>query len=276
MKKIIKEFIGTILVKLQPEKVETLIKKGISFNVKNGLSLSERFMRSALLKNAEKNKDFNMLAEYHENFWKETGRKYFSEKENVLQDFFLSKSLLVFEELQDLLKDTSQNFHTMVEIGTGTGDVLNYLTTEFPGIDRFVGIDLSVEQIDFNKKKYEQNIKIEFVATDGFDWIKENGTKNMIIFTSGGVLEYFSEQKLQKFFSYLNKLGTSIFIAIEPIGANIDFTKNPTSQPYGVERSFSHDYVRLFKNAGFTLWYESKAPGKMHEDYFGIFGAINT
>ena len=48
MKKIIKEFIGTILVKLQPEKVETLIKKGISFNVKNELSLSERFMRSAL------------------------------------------------------------------------------------------------------------------------------------------------------------------------------------------------------------------------------------
>ena len=70
MKKIIKEFIGTILVKLQPEKVETLIKKGISFNVKNELSLSERLMRSALLKNAEKNQDFKMLAEYHENFWK--------------------------------------------------------------------------------------------------------------------------------------------------------------------------------------------------------------
>ena len=276
MKKIIKEFIGTILVKLQPEKVETLIKKGISFNVKNELSLSERLMRSALLKNAEKNQDFNMLAEYHENFWKETGRKYFSEKENVLQDFFLSKSLIVFEELQDILKDTSQNFHTMVEIGTGTGDLLNYLTTEFPRIDRFVGIDLSVEQIDFNKKNYEQNIKMEFVAADGFDWIKENGTNNMIIFTSGGVLEYFTEQRLQEFFSYLNELGSTIFIAIEPIGANIDFTKNPNSQPYGVERSFSHDYVRLFSNAGFSLWHESKAPGKIHEDYFGIFGAINT
>ena len=182
MKKIIKEFIGTILVKLQPEKVETLIKKGISFNVKNELSLSERFMRSALLKNAEKNQDFDMLADYHEFFWKETGRKY---------------------------------------------------------------------------------------------WIKENGTNNMIIFTSGGVLEYFTEQRLQEFFSYLNKLGTSIFIAIEPIGANIDFSKNPNSQPYGVERSFSHDYARLFKNAGFNLWHESKAPSKMHEDYFGVFGAIN-
>ncbi|WP_324024160.1 class I SAM-dependent methyltransferase [Maribacter sp. BPC-D8] len=276
MKKIIKEFIGAFLVKLQPEKVETLIKKGISFNVKNELSLSERFMRSALLKNAEKNQDFNMLAEYHENFWKETGRKYFSEKENVLKDFFLPNCLPVFEKLHDILKDTHKEFHTMVEIGTGNGDVLDYLSSKFPQIERFVGIDLSVEQINFNQKLYDENIKIEFVAADGFEWIKENGTNNMIIFTSGGVLEYFSEQRLQKFFSYLNELGFSIFIAIEPIGANIDFTKNPNSQPYGVERSFSHDYLRLFKNAGFSLWHESKAPGKIHEDHFGIFGVMNT
>tara|TARA_R110002126_G_scaffold249004_1_gene391945 strand:+ start:9725 stop:10555 length:831 start_codon:yes stop_codon:yes gene_type:complete len=275
MKKIIKEFIGAILIKLQPQKVEILIKKGISFNVKNELSLSERFMRSALLKNAEKNQDFDILADYHENFWKETGRKYFSDKENVLKDFFLPNCLPVFEKLQNILKDTSHEFHTIVEIGTGNGDVLDYLSAEFSQIERFIGIDLSVEQIKFNKKQYVENIKIEFVAADGFDWIKENGTNNMIIFTSGGVLEYFSEQRLQEFFSYLNKLGTSIFIAIEPIGANIDFSKNPNSQPYGVERSFSHDYARLFKNAGFNLWHESKAPGKMHEDYFGVFGAIN-
>jgi len=160
------------LVQLQRQKAEALIRKGISFNVKNELKLSDRLMRAALLKNVEKKKDFNVLAEYHENFWKETGRKYFLEKENILQDFFLPKCLPVFEKLQNLLNDKSQNFHTIVEIGTGTGDVLNYLSTEFPQIDRFVGIDLSVEQIDFNKKKYEQNIKTEFVVTDGFDWAK--------------------------------------------------------------------------------------------------------
>lgn len=275
MKKNIKEFIGAILVMLQPKKAEILIQKGISFNVKNELKLSDRLMRTALLKNVEKKKDFNVLAEYHENFWKETGSKYFSDKENVLQDFFLPKCIPVFEKLQNLLKDTTQNFHTIVEIGTGTGDVLNYLSTELPQIGRFVGIDLSVEQIDFNKKKYEQNNKMEFVATDGLIWAKENGTSNMIFFTSGGVLEYFTEQRLQQLFSYLNQLGPIIFIAIEPIGKNIDFNKNPSSQPYGIERSFSHDYVRLFQNAGFNLWHQSKVEGYQNEAYFGLFGAKN-
>ncbi|HDZ07392.1 hypothetical protein LCGC14_0118870 [marine sediment metagenome] len=97
----------------------------------------------------------------------------------------------------------------------------------------------------------------------------------MIFFTSGGVLEYFTEQRLQAFFSYLNKLGSTIFIAIEPIGNNIDFTKNPSSQPYGVERSFSHDHARLFKNAGFNLWHQSKVEGYQNEAYFGVFRAEN-
>jgi len=275
MKKLIKELIGTMLVKLQPKKARELIEKGISFSVENEFNFTDRLMRMALLKNAEKNEDFNMLAEYHEKFWKETGRKYFSNKENVLKDFFLPNCLPVFEALQVLLKDKSQYYHTMVEIGTGNGDVLDYLSTKFSQIKRFVGIDLSIEQINYNKKKYEQNIKLEFVATDGFDWIKENGNSNMIFFTSGGVLEYFTEQRLQKLFYYLNKLDSTIFVAIEPIGVNIDFTKNPSSQPYGPERSFSHNYARLFQNAGFNLWFESKTLNTHKEYFFVAFGAIN-
>lgn len=276
MRNKLKELLGNILIVVLPKKTAKLTKKGISFNVKNEFSLIDRLMRNALLKNAEKKEDFNKLAEYHENFWKETGRKYFSNKENVLEDFFLPNGSLVFERLQNILNNQSQNFSTMVEIGTGDGVVLNYLKDKFPQVEKFVGIDMSKEQISVNKKNFEQIDKLEFVASEGFDWIKENGSGATIFFTSGGVLEYFTEQRLQELFHYLNTLDPVIFIAIEPIGLNDDFSINPNSRPYGHERSFSHDYARLFKNAGFSLWYEAKTPFNNKECHFSAFGASSV
>jgi len=275
MKTLIKEIIGSILIKIHPKRARELVKNGLSFDVNNEFKLTDRLMRAVLLKNAEKSEDFNKIAGFHHNFWKEKGRKHFSNSDNVLERFFMPHCAFLFEKLEVLLKEESQGFHTMVEIGTGDGDVLDYLSSKFIQIERFVGIDLSMDQIEFNKKKYEQNSKLEFVAIDGFDWIKENGKSKMIFFTSGGVLEYFTEQQLEKLFSHLNQLGSTIFIAIEPIGVNIDFTTNPNSQPYGHERSFSHDYARLFQNAGFKLWHESTIAVDQKEYFFGAFGARN-
>ncbi|MEP3371335.1 MAG: class I SAM-dependent methyltransferase [Maribacter dokdonensis] len=275
MIKQVKEFTGAILVQLQPKKAESLIKKGISFNVGNELNLNERLMCAALLKQAEKNKDFNLLAEYHKNFWQQTGRKYFSEKESALNNFFLPHCLPVFEMLKKLLKASPEKYHTMIELGTGSGEVLEYLGRQFPQIEKFVGIDLSADQIEFNTKKYQQYHKLNFVAADGAEWIRENGTDNMIVFTSGGVLEYFTQQQLKYLFKSLNHLKNTIFIAIEPIGVDVDFTKNPNSQPYGIERSFTHNYTQLFEDTGFSLWYQSVIEGVQKEADFGVFGAIN-
>ena len=275
MKKQIKEFTGAILMQLQRKKAESLIKKGISFNVGNELNLNERLIRAALLKQAEKNEDFNLLADYHKNFWKQTGRKYFSEKDSVLNDFFLPHCLPVFEGLKKLLNDNPKKYHTMIEIGTGNGEVLEYLSTQFPQIEKFVGIDLSAPQVEVNIQKYHQFPNIDFVASDGSEWIRKNGTDNMIILTSGGVLEYFTQQQLNQLFGYLNHLKNIIFIAIEPKGVDVDFTKNPNSQPYGIERSFSHNYTQLFEESGFSLWYQSVIEGVQKEADFEVFGAIN-
>ncbi|SDS37238.1 Methyltransferase domain-containing protein [Maribacter dokdonensis] len=275
MKRQLKELTGAILVQLQCKKAESIIKKGISFNVGNELNFNERLMRAALLKQAEKNEDFNLLANYHKNFWKHTGRKYFSEKGSVLNDFFLPHCLPVFQSLKKLLEGNPEKYHTMIEIGTGNGEVLEYLSRQFPQIEKFVGIDLSTDQIEFNTKKYQQYHKLNFEAADGAEWIRKNGTDNIIVFTSGGVLEYFTQQQLNRLFRSLKYLKNTIFIAIEPIGVDVDFTKNPNSQPYGTERSFSHNYTQLFEDTGFSLWYQSVIEGVQKEADFGVFGAIN-
>lgn len=272
MKNQLKNIIGQILIVILPKKASSIVSKGISFGI--NLSLTERLMREALLKNAEKSKDFETLSRFHFNYWSNSGKDYFSGKfaENVLESFFLPKCSFLFDLLKEQLEKEPKSFHTLVEIGTGDGSVLEHLSTRFSQLQNFVGIDLSAEQIEKNKKVYSKNNSLEFVASDAFEWVKKNGRSNTIFVTSRGVLEYFTEQKLQDFFTMLNGIDNIIFVAIEPTGVDHDFSKNPHTQLYGFESSFSHNYPRLFKNAGFTLWHESRI---LYSDdvYFNFIGA---
>ena len=138
--------------------------------------------------------------------------------------------------------------------------MLNYLSQEFPQINRFVGIDLSQDQTELNTIKFQENKKLEFVALDAYDWVKENGQSNTIFVSSRGVLEYFLEQRLQDFLNEINQLGNTFFVAIEPNDVDHNFDTQPETQLYGNEPSFSHNYPHLFKNAGFTLWHFSQKP----------------
>lgn len=138
--------------------------------------------------------------------------------------------------------------------------MLNYLSLEFPQINRFMVSKLSLLQVEINNIKFNRNQRLEFVASDAFDWVKDHGRSNTIFVSSRGVLEYFLEQHLQEFLNEINLLGKCIFIAIEPNGADHDFETNPNTQLYGNEPSFSHNYPKMFKNAGFSLWHFSQKP----------------
>ena len=258
MKNLLKIFLGKVLVFLQPRKASRLANGGMTINVGNKHTLNEKLMRHVLMYRAEKQNDFDTLAKYHRNFWEKKGREHFSKTNYTsLDDFFIPKCLYVFEKLKTLLVEQSQTFDTIVEIGTGNGDVLNYLSVQFSEIDSFIGIDLSKEQIDFNKNRHKKNSKLQFINSDGLDWVISKGKANTIFYTSGGVLEYFTEQGLKKLLRKISNLGSVIFVAIEPVGMDIDFTNDSTSRLYGHERSFTHDYVGQFKNAGYEICHES-------------------
>lgn len=253
--------IGNVLVFLLPKKARQLSENRITLVHKNKkkLSLSERLMRYALVKKLERIEDHDTIADLNRNFWaNHKATELFLETEEKFQSDFLPNCTFIFDKLKVELSKHPEKFNTLVEIGTGNGDVLNYLSSEFPQIKRFVGIDMSSHQIDINIKKFESNPILEFVAADAVDWVKNNGHSNIIFVTYSGVLEYFVENRLQEFLNALNVLGKIIFIAIEPNGADHDFDKNPNTQLYGNEPSFSHNYKQLFKNAGFSLWHFSQ------------------
>jgi len=248
--------IGHILLFLMPKKAKQLSESGMTL-VLNDLSLSEKFMRSAILKKLEKKQDYNTLESLHKNYWVNKGEDFFTETENSFENEFLPNCAFIFDELEKILSSSNDQYTRLVEIGTGNGRVLNYLSSKFSNINHFIGIDLSPGQTEINIKKYHGDSRLEFVASDGFDWVEKHGQSHTIFLTSRGVLEYFTEQRLQAFFNKVHCLGKIIFIAIEPKGTDHDYDKNPNSQPYGPERSFSHNYKKLFENAGFNLWHIS-------------------
>ncbi|MFT6729233.1 MAG: hypothetical protein ACJA1H_000543 [Glaciecola sp.] len=255
--------LGDILVFLMPKKARQLSENRITLihKNKNNLNILERLMRYALVQKLEKIEDHDTIAEANRNFW--TNNKaieLFTETEETFKTDFLPHCNFIFEILKKELSNQSEQFDTIVEIGTGNGDVLNYLSAEFPQINRFVGIDLSQDQTELNNIKFQENKKLEFVALDAYDWVKENGQPNTIFVSSRGVLEYFLEQRLQDFLNEINQLGKTFFVAIEPNDVDHDFDTQPETQLYGNEPSFSHNYRHLFKNAGFTLWHFSQKP----------------
>lgn len=282
LKSVIYQFLaiplGNLLVFLQPKKACQLAENRMTLvhMNKNNMSIPERLMRFALVKKLEKIQDYNTIAEMNRNFWiNKNATDLFLETEVGFETDFLPNCTFIFDLLKKELSNQSEEFNTLVEIGIGNGDVLNYLSSEFPTINRFVGIDLSPDQIEINKKKYKNNERLEFVAADAFDWVMEHGQTNTIFVTSRGVLEYFIEARLQEFFNEINRLGKTIFVAIEPNGGDHNFEINPNSQLYGNEPSFSHNYPKLFKNAGFSLWHFSQQPWLGGKDHQTFVGAIN-
>ncbi|HUH29222.1 class I SAM-dependent methyltransferase [Gelidibacter sp.] len=275
---IISGTLGNALVFFRPKKAYELGENRIALvhrNKKN-LTISERLMRAALLKKLDKTQDYDTIAEQNRNFWiNNSATVLFSELEDTFNTDFLPHCTFIFELLKKELSNHPEEFHTIVEIGTGNGDVLNYLSTEFPEIKSFIGIDLSMDQIEINKDRFSDNKKLEFIDSDALDWVKEYGQGNTVFVTSRGVLEYFIESRLQELFYEINSLGKTIFIAIEPNGADHNFDTNPSSQLYGHEPSFSHNYPRLFKNAGFVLWHFSQKVCYKAKDMQTFVGAKN-
>ena len=273
--KVLSYTLGRLLILLQPKKARALSENGMTLATSGNLSFTENLMRHAILLKVEKQQDYATLEQLHSNYWKNHGDDFFAATNDSFEEDFLPNCAFIFELLQNQLTNEQEQFNVLVEIGTGNGRVLNYLSLKFPKIQRFIGIDLSSVQIKMNTENFESNPNLEFVASDGFEWVKKHGRSHMIFVTSRGVLEYFTEQRLIDFLSKLNGLGKIIFVAIEPKGIGHDFETNPNYELYGYERSFSHNYAKLFKDAGFNLWHVSQKPCVVDSYHQSFIGAKN-
>ena len=247
-----------MLIKMMPDVTEKVVNESFTLNMNKGRHIINHLIRFGLAQNAISKKDYDKISNYHRSFWAGRGAKEFYENTRErFDDVFLMYYTDVINELENLL-EVKRYFHTLCEIGTGSGQVISYLAERLPGIERFIGIDLCKEQIDENKIVYG-NTNLEFANHSALSWIEEYGKQNSVFLTNNGVLEYFTQRELEKMVGYISRnLSPSIFIAIEPLAIDHDLERDYKSHPYGNEFSFSHNYPHIFSEAGFSIEYQKE------------------
>jgi hypothetical protein len=247
--------VGEGLLPLLPKRTRRISKKEFTLINKGRRNIIDRLLRAGLARRILREGNLNQLATYHCQFWSgEMGKEYHDSHGYAFESVFKPNFHYIVDMLNNFLK-SNPVFKTLCEIGTGSGQLLDFLGDRLNTIDRFIGIDLNQDTVADNKKRYKNN-KLEFIAADGDSWTRINGQPNWVFFSHRGVLEYFPEENLQGLFTFIaNEISPAIFVAIEPVGVDHDLGSERESKIYGREFAFSHNYPHLFQKAGFELWH---------------------
>jgi len=196
------------------------------------------------------------LSRFHRAFWSgNNGADFSGNCDHRFEDLFLNKQKEDFKVLQQVWNPT--NCRDIVEIGTNSGLLLQHLTQNLTDVEQSVGIDINPTQIERNQQSDKFDPRINFVCTDGQEWIKNNVQAGTLFVTNGGVLEYFQREALNAMVSQIaSNAHPSIFYVSEPIANDHDVENNTNSIPFGEELSFSHNYRDLFESNGLKVLHQ--------------------
>lgn len=226
--------------------------------------LVDRLMLAALLQRAEREGSLEAFtARQQRRFWSSgAAADFHATQEQYFEEWFLGHNRELLGELEKAV--AAGGFGALCEIGCGTGLALAELRDRLPGIQRFVGIDLSPEQIRRNQSRFTDP-RVEWVAGDALAWIVDGARPGWVFLSNNGVLEYFTRGAVQELFAHLaSRLRPALLSLCEPVGMEHDLGRDSGSSPYGTEHSFSHNYPHLLREAGFELLYESEVRREGH------------
>jgi|SRR2546426_6029047 len=150
--------------------------------------------------------------------------------------------------ISTLLASTDQ-CHTICEIGTGNGMFPLYLSERFPKIRRFVEVDLNRDQIRENQETCKGQ-KLEFDHAEITEWIRkqpDDGT----IFVGNETFEWVTpcefEELLQCVLDKVKPAAIAIFACVDSgtLGKGV-------SRPRGT-LAFSHDYPHMLTRCRYHI-----------------------
>ncbi|WP_371170607.1 class I SAM-dependent methyltransferase [Aliiroseovarius sp. 2305UL8-7] len=190
-------------------------------------------------------------------FWQtDTANDYYLRYGHRFQDWFLGPHLKLVEQIEDYAQRNL--IEQMIEIGCGDGRVLDYCSKRLTGTKRFTGLDINPMIISANQKRYEDNPALSFVAGNAQEWVPKNTGPGTLLFTYGGVLEYFSQRGINQLFSRHTKQHGSLIALVEPLDPKHDLTKDHDSRIFGQENSFSHNYRHILEKLGYHVRFEEE------------------
>jgi SAM-dependent methyltransferase len=147
----------------------------------------------------------------------------------------------------------SGRYGRLVEIGCGDALVLEHVMRTAPDSVRAVGLDLNEVALTRARNRLDAAARTTFVQADGAEWIAANPQAGTVLFTNGGVLEYFAPESVDSILTSLAAAAPAAVVMIEPLDPAHDLGADPTSRIFGREDSFSHNYPARLARAGFRV-----------------------
>jgi SAM-dependent methyltransferase len=158
----------------------------------------------------------------------------------------------------------AHRYTQLIEIGCGDGQILNHHATHLDHITRFIGLDINPAIIKANTSRFASTPTLQFEAGNALDILDAKLADNTLLTTYGGVFEYFTRADIEIFASKLRSFDNTAISVVEPLDHNHDLSTDKTSQIYGIENSFSHNYPDILHTAGFTLEFCEELPIGKH------------
>lgn len=245
----VKNWIAKMVVAARPQRAVDLYRSP----AENSNSFADKAILFHLRQRAIEQERHGFLSRLHEVFWSGEEGACFSENcDHRFEELFLSKQQVDFDQLKT--NWDSGDFQSIVELGTNSGLLLQYMTENLADVRQSVGIDINATQIERNQHSDKFDPRIEFLCTDGRQWITKNAQPATLFVTNGGVLEYFRREKLDEMMSHISsQCQPAVFFASEPVADDHNFETTSQSIPFGEELSFSHNYRDLFESNGFKV-----------------------
>ena len=244
-----RDIIGELLARMFPARRRAIYRRPSS----DSANIIDRGILFHLKKRAVREGRSRFLQRLHSDFWAGKNGSVFSTNcDHRFQNHFLAKQQADFKAMSHAWH-ANESVRHIVEIGTCSGLLLQYLNQNLNGIESITGIDINETQIRENQKRYA-NTRLQFHHANGIEWVIENAKPGTMFVTNGGVLEYFTQRDVESLFEFAgSKAGPSIVYCSEPIADDVDLDHCGDSTPFGDELSFSHNYPKLLTEARFTI-----------------------
>lgn len=220
----------------------------------------ERLLRNARQHQAIEEKDHETLHQFLIDYWSSPfSQEFFVLFENRFEELFLKYHTDIVGELsRRAVPSSDDHLIHLLELGCGDGKVLNYLADSLPNVAHFTGLDLSKEEIANCKKRFPDKPQLAFDSCDVFDWVKSFQGKDLILYTNGGVLEYFTRAQLISLFRLVREKSQSSWIVLtETLATDHHLDSEEATFPYGRELAFSHNYRAILSESGYSVEWDN-------------------
>lgn len=243
--------LGRWALRFFPAKVESYLRGDLP----DVLTRLDKLLLAGLISKYRDAGTIEELAILFDAFWQaDSATDYHHRVENRFKSIFLPHhASRLTAGITDATGAAGHRYLTLCEIGCGSGQVLDWLQRELPGLQRAIGLDFSAAQTAANRQRWSGG-EVRFESGDAAEWIPANATPGWIYVTYGGVFEYFTQRKLTEFLKRLSQYHAPCMLAlVEPLADDHDLEAELRSRPCGHETTFSHNYPRLLADCGWVV-----------------------